>query len=51
MLERAGKVGGLTDDQLQKVQKHMAEQVTKDRLKEYSDQAFEYGVNVVLGLY
>ncbi|XP_068249185.1 glutathione S-transferase kappa 1-like [Palaemon carinicauda] len=43
VLERAGKVGGLDDEQLKNVLGHMTEQVTKDRLKAYSDLALEYG--------
>lgn len=43
VLERAGKAGGLSDEQLKKILGHMTEQVTKDRLKAYSNLALEYG--------
>lgn len=42
VMARAGQVGGLKQEQLEQVQKHMTEQVTKDRLKAYTDQALEY---------
>nr|XP_045614722.1 glutathione S-transferase kappa 1-like [Procambarus clarkii] len=42
-LERAGEVAGLTKDQLAHIQEHMTQEVTKNRLETYTEEAVQYG--------
>ncbi|XP_037779659.1 glutathione S-transferase kappa 1-like [Penaeus monodon] len=43
ILAKAGQTAGLSNDQLLKIQEHMTQQATKDRLRAYTDQAVQYG--------
>ncbi|XP_069163308.1 uncharacterized protein [Procambarus clarkii] len=42
-LERAGEVAGLTKDQRAHIQEHMTQEVTKNRLETYTEEAVQYG--------